>query len=537
MTFRKEEFLEYKFEEFEKHNYCKNYRLNDGIKEGTFNNKYSHPNFVHVFYPENDYTKRFFEALDTRIKDKNNAIIIIYGEPHLGKSEGGTSIGEYVRKGFKKHLQKDVKIHLGFSSMEFDSILRDMKEGDIAIRDESPKASGIGSQNTQNNLNNITQIVRAHQNFFFFICPKRIEADVVTYYLETAGKNKKKRESRFIIYDPTYKDGTIPIGRVFIKLHDNKELREEYERKKLENINLIKQQGGGVYYEIDGNKLEGDKKKLLIYCRTKHAKTYRQIETQLSNYNIEQKQKGNHETLIVGDGNYIKKLVQNVYDALRIPSKEVISKKIKIPDAPKKIEGSGFAEFLEEYYSKNIPETFIIGIKPIERRNIIEVLKSWVLGVGIRDIAHSIDDLHQGIVNDIVKLFKDGKRNSAKIIDEWRVYKVFEYWCAKKYDFEIISGNNQPDFFMNLENKKIAGECKLWDNIQTNIALDKRKKFHVFNNFKDTQKSFPVIWRNVKWGDHDYHFDLSMNGSNIFNFERKEQNILKNKKQLRDFYY
>ncbi|MFX1238765.1 MAG: hypothetical protein ACFE8P_13745, partial [Promethearchaeota archaeon] len=266
-----------------------------------------------MFYEENNYTKRFFKAIEYRIKDKNNYVMIIYGEPNLGKSEGGTTLVKFTEEKFAEITGKRNHHHLGFSTMEFDRIIRIMKEGDIAIRDESPKGSGQGSRTIEHNLDNITQIVRAAQNFFIFICPTRIETDVVTYYLETAGKNKQERKSRFILYDPSYKDGKIPIGRIFLKLHDDEEFRKEYERKKHANIDLIKKKGGGVYHEIDAERLSQDFKKLYEYCKERNTQTKTDIKTQLSNYNIERELEDKPEECISGDIDYNEKLIQNVY--------------------------------------------------------------------------------------------------------------------------------------------------------------------------------------------------------------------------------
>jgi len=539
-TSKKEKFLEYKIDEYQVRNFCKNYRLNDIIKEETFNKKYSHPDFVHVFFPENDYTKKLFKAIDFRIADGNNAVFIIHGEPHLGKSEFGQALGKYIEKRFKELLNKKSKLHIGFSTMEFERIIREMKNGDIGIRDESPKGSGKGSQSVKDNLNNITQIVRKAQNFFIFICPKKIEADVVTYYFEAAGKNKNERKLRFIIYDPSYRDGKIPIGRVFVRLHEDEAFREEYERLKDKNIELLKKRGGGVYHQIDRSRLEKDHSNLVEYCKKSHVKTHKAIEAQLVKFNHDCEQNGREEDIIGGSLHYMKVLLQGVYDELnKKKKKNLAAVEPTIPNVSVNSKSSGFSEFLRNYYQQNLPDKIEIGNKLVDKEDIIETLESWALGVGIRDISHSSDHLHQGLVVDIIKLFKDGKRNSTTIPEEFRLYSTYEHWCAQKYNLELVSGHNQPDFYLHLENKKIAGEIKLWDDVKTNIALDKRKKFHVSNNFKDKQTSFPVLWRNVKWGDHDYFFDVSMNGDNIFNFEKKEQHILENlenKEGLKTYY-
>lgn len=491
-----------------------------------------------MFYEENDYTERFFEAIRFRIRDRNNYVLMFYGEPNLGKSEGGGFTGKFTKKEYQEITGKKNRIHLGFSTMEFDKIIRDMEEGDIGIRDESPKGSGKGSRTIEQNLDNITQIVRAAQNFFIFICPKRIETDVVTYYLEAAGKNKEERKLRFILYDPTFKEGKIPIGRIFIPLHDDEEFRKEYERRKHANIGLIKKKGGAVYYEIDAERLSQDFKKLYEYCKLRNTRTKTDIKTQLSNFNIEKELEDKPEECISGDIDYNEKLIQNVYKAFKHPESlpkyllEFVKKdlKKKIVTIPIQITGTGFIPFLEKYYEENLPETIMLGTKPLDKKGIVKVLSAWASGIGIRDIAHSLDDLSQPLTQDIIKLFKDGKRHATKISDEWRTYRAYEHYCAQKYGLELISGQSQPDFRLKIGDKEIPGEIKLWDDIKRTISLDKRKKFHSYD--PEGEDGFPVIWRNVKWGDKDFLYIVPNGGSFTFNFENNQEQIINSPTEL-----
>lgn len=518
-------------------NFCENYHMNDPIKETIFKKKYNHPNFIHVFYKQNEYSKRLFKSIDNRIQDQNNAIFVIYGEPHLGKSEGAQGLAKYIQKRFSDLLRINVKIEIAFTMTEFDEIIRDLPPGDIVIYDEDPSEAGTDSKVIRNGMNNLLKIGRADQNFFFFCSPVRVETAVVTYFLEAGGKNKDERMLRFILYDLNYQNGKIPLGRVKIKLHDDEEFRKKYEMRKKRNITIGKQQGMIFTHQINEERKQQQVQRLVDFCEQINARTYTRIKSNLSKYNFKCQQERREKEMITGSVEYIKIVIQDVYDILNHVNRKIKEgmDKIEVPEI-KVINGSGLAEFTLDYYEKNLPEAFNKGTKVIERSDIIEVLTLWIRGIGIRDIAFSIDNLYQVLVHDIIKLFKDGKRHETRISDELRLYKVYEYWCAKRYGLEIVSGHNQPDFYLKMNGKKIPGECKLWDNIQTNISLDKRKKFHSYNNPEENQESFPVLWRNVKWGDHDYFYDVPINGVVMFNFEKAEQYILQDKAQLHEFY-
>ena len=169
--------------------FCKHYILEDNLEVLAFDKKYSDPKLRWILRPRYNYTKKFFKALAERVGNKSNLIIVIYGTPNSGKSEGGQTVAFIIRYYFWKYkLFHKSNIFIAFSTADFQTILTEMEKGDIGLRDESSKLSGVGSKNVQKYLDNITAIIRKSQNSFVFIDPSLIEPDVVSYYLESAGK-------------------------------------------------------------------------------------------------------------------------------------------------------------------------------------------------------------------------------------------------------------------------------------------------------------------------------------------------------------
>ncbi|MFW9971342.1 MAG: hypothetical protein ACFFDF_14205, partial [Candidatus Odinarchaeota archaeon] len=174
-------------------NFCKYYRLEDNLEILSFNKRFSEPKLRWVLRKSYDYTQKFIVAIAERIINKSNIIIVIFGTPNSGKSEGAQTLAFFIRYCLWKYLGIKVKTHLAFSTADFQNILTNMEAGDIGIRDESSKLSGIGSKNVQKYLDNITRAVRQDQNSFLFVDPTIMEPDVVYYFLETAGLKSFKR--------------------------------------------------------------------------------------------------------------------------------------------------------------------------------------------------------------------------------------------------------------------------------------------------------------------------------------------------------
>lgn len=289
---------------YPKHNYCKKFKLEDDIEEiDTFNKKYNSEKLRWVMWKENDKTKDFINSIKRRIINESNIIIVIYGTPNSGKSEVSQTIAKYISYLFEKLRNRRITTHIAFSTGEFDIILREMKTGDIAIRDESPELSGIGARTANKNLDNITKIVRMNQNSFIFVNPVEMKVDVVSFYLEMAGKCEKERISRCILKD---KNGDF-VGHIYVPLHNDEDLRQEYLRKKKENIEILLNNSGQVNAIYNDGRFKKDKEKLINICKENESFTKSDIDLEIFKMGNE----------ITGDTNYKTNLLTAVYKEMK----------------------------------------------------------------------------------------------------------------------------------------------------------------------------------------------------------------------------
>ena len=549
------------------HDFCEDYIFHFTGDRDAFNSRFNQGDmWKFLFY---DRTEDLFKDIDTVIIEGANFLIFIHGPGRfLGKSEGGFTIEFEYQKRYKYHRRTKIEKYYRFDDGEMMEIFPQMKQGDIAMRDESPKTSGEGSDTITKNLENICNITRGKQVCFIFVNPKLIKVSGIDYYLEAAGICKKKRENRFLLYNRFYE----LMGVVYLKLHDDEEFRKEYVRKKNAFINKIMANSGGNYVPTDIEKYFKNAIDLYEFCNEKEARTKIDVETYLESYNIQFRKPEDQEKQIRGIGDYIKRLIHNVVNALKgkpsiledyLRKKDIdeiaeeesqeryIPTEEEIKEVQGKHKGSGFIPFLTKWYDKKLPERVRISEQTvIEKEIIIEILESWAYGLGIRKITHYYEEqndsrLSQGIVNDVTILFKDGKRNYFTIKDEWRLYRCYEDWCAYKYNLKVVSGHAKEDFILPLDNNlSIKGECKIWDDQKNNIRKKKEKIYHTYKEYNERREqdpnfpfdSFPVLFRNVKWGDRDFFYDISLSGDLYFNHENDPTCIINNASEIKEFY-
>lgn len=319
--------------------YCKLYRLENVLEEETFNRKFNDLKFRWVMMGKKaNKTKKFLQSIEQHITNNSMVIIVIFGQPNSGKSEAAQTIALYWKSKFYLIRKKSINIRIGTSTADMSNILVEMKEGDMSIRDESPKLSGAGSVNVQKYLDNITKIIRAAQNSFIFIDPVKIEADVVHFYLESAGKYITKRKTRFILYDSHHN----VLGRIYLPLHMKSRFREQYKIKKNANIESLKANAGMVTPELNAKRLKKDMETLYNAC-IKHGVTIKgEIYGLIPLHNEKIKKP---ENMIKGDTNYMKALISNVFRMIKT-GRYIKKEKIEEPTQPIKYQdGQAFLEF------------------------------------------------------------------------------------------------------------------------------------------------------------------------------------------------
>jgi len=548
-------FLQQKIEDSQFKDFCTQFKFDFFADNEEFNERFNFGDNWKFLY--NDRTREFFHDIGKVIDIGSNVIIFIYGSRNMGKSEVAQRVALEYKRMFKTIKRRDIKHYIGFSDGEMAKIFPQMKKGEFAIRDESPYISGEGRITVQKNLQNICNITRGYQVSFIFINPYVIEQEGIDYYLEVAGKDIENRLIRCLLYDRRH----LLRGVVYIKLHEDDQLRQEYLKQKEENILRLMANAGGQYTGTDTERLLDHSIRLYNYCFKRGASSKTNIRTYLTNYNNQFKE--GDANAIHGTAKYIDQLIDNVYLALNGESSildEYLENK-ELEELSQQVSGfdfrpnnsieeeaieeveleaeevqSEFIDFLTAYYEKKLPDFVEISEKTnITKEDAIDILSMWAYGIGIREIGFSMENLHQGIIQDTLKLFKTGKRRSAKIPDDWRVYKCYEYWIAYKLNAKIISGHRKPDLQWEIMDDKLFGECKLWDDIKKNIALDKFEKFNIFK-FNIKTSSFPIFFRNVKWGDVDYVMKADREGDNIINFQPLDEFILNGEFDIKDYY-
>ena len=255
-------------------------------------------------------------AISQRIYNYSHINIFVFGPTDSGKSEGAQGLGDYYQKEFYRLHDLKIKIPIAFSDADIDEIAPNLEYGSMLIRDESSSVTGDDSSILKTKIGNLIRAIRCEQNSFIYVNPDVIDVPLVDYYLQTAGKKGvyrcnycnieylnmrrcpecysdletiySKCKTRFIVYvkevDPlSNKASFIPIGRMYLGLHDNQELREEYEKKKKENAQFLKHNSGLV--NVKKERVIQESQILAKICIKKNLTSKISMEVAILDYN------------------------------------------------------------------------------------------------------------------------------------------------------------------------------------------------------------------------------------------------------------
>ncbi|KKN08934.1 hypothetical protein LCGC14_1051600 [marine sediment metagenome] len=314
------------------YNFCKNFHLEDEIKEKSFNNKYSDPKLIHVFSKNNDYTPSLHNSIKTRITNGTNILLDIYGEQHSGKSHVGQTLAFEIIEEFELIQGNKVDLKLGFSTSEFNRYLTMLKKGDVLIRDENPKEHGKGSRNMEENLENVVDIIRKHLNSFIFIAPRKLSNTLITYYLETAGKNFETKQVRCLLYDPSFKEGKEPIGRVFITLHDDYEFSAQYDKRKDGIIKDGLAHGGHFSAEIDLERFKNDIKRLFKWAIREKVDHKNLLEAEIKLFNSQFDPDKERDKMVKWDSGTMPMVINKVWSKLTKRKKRIENRRKRLKE-------------------------------------------------------------------------------------------------------------------------------------------------------------------------------------------------------------
>jgi len=251
------------------YDFCRYFQLAERIQNNLFVNRFNSPQLSWIFL--SDYEKGikpphvsfdFLDAIDTRIMDDLHIILFFFGPTGSGKSEMAQTTAKYYQQRFNE--LKDIRppIPLVFNDVEFSKYIPKMGIGDIPIRDESSIATGEGSRILQTRVNNLVQVVRAHQNSFIFVNPDIVKAPLVDYFLETAGILR-------LFTKITKKEYLLKFIKTFLS---------KKTKSKIDNLTQIEVFYNGLVYINDQNKpieqlpFEKDKLRQYLYKKAPYLR-------------------------------------------------------------------------------------------------------------------------------------------------------------------------------------------------------------------------------------------------------------------------
>jgi len=478
--FKTNTLIKYKARPYRIINCCKKYHLEDNLEELAFNRRFSNPKLRWVLRTKYNYTKRFLRSIRQRLRNDSNIIIVIWGSPNSGKSEVGMFIGLFIKTQFYIYLSEKIEFYYAFSTADFNTILTKMEPGDIGIRDESSKLSGMGSINVQKYLDNVTRLIRANQNSFIFIDPTLIKPDVVSFYLETAGKNYTKRRIRCILYDKN-KDY---LGHVYIPLHWWKRFRLRYLQQKKENIQTIMANAGMVTPEIDPIRLERDIKKLTEHCRSLGITKKGEIFGIIPRYNGQFNPKTEKHLMIKGDTNYIPILVANVCFELRQGYSMAKEKKKEMVLSIRYKDGQSFSDFVR----KNMSDEKVARV---------------AMGLARGDSYNTIMSNNTDISYYFIQNTSDWLRNKANT--KFGLGYLFEKWYAlsigvpkDKLD-EVLGGtSDRPDLIW--ENIIYSIKFRIAQKVKTMTFTQSVSLGPAYREAKQRNTKYKLVFLNPVWG-------------------------------------
>lgn len=421
-------------------NFTNKFKFGDEIYDQAFNDKINENLEMQTIMADKkkDLTKKFYGALRHRILHKDHIIIIFFGRTNSAKSWSSLRLAYDIRKMFKKLLQNDSEIHLCFSDSEYVNIIPKMEKMDIMIRDETPKISGAGTNILQKNLDNISAITRAGQYCFFFLSPSRINADVVTYYLESSGIWREEGLARFLLYN----DEMRFLGRIYLKRPDDDQFLKDYENRKAKNIEKIKDLAGLVNVQADSQKFNDDKEKLLRICRENGANRKTEIRAMIQKFNFQHPDDG-----ISGFTGYLQDLVNLVYLERRKKAKSTKIAGVDFEEEiAKEIINFDFSDFKFDVTEDKIIETIVNNSDSLKWKyptRDTNIYLSYNSGVKQIDLTKE-HNLSKAAISTIVKNFRG---RISKFSGDLLEIKFVEYLKSKNFfdKIERIGEKSNPD--------------------------------------------------------------------------------------------
>ncbi len=290
------------------------YKFQDEEKDYVFEKRFNKTRELQdLFNQKHDKTKSFFRMLRQRVRNEDHCILSIYGDTNTGKSILGLTIAEQIIKFFKE-IGIISELYITKSQANYEEILPLLARGcHIVLRDENPQLTGDGSRSAYWNMKNFITITRKRQIYFILISTEPVSHNIATYFLESGGLWKEKKMTRMVYYNGDKQH--TPLGRIKVRITENKELLDKYDQIKDENIDHIINFAGREKVSISKERIEKDKKLLYELGKSYGARTKMELHSVIVDYNA--KNEDNPDKIIKGNPTYFNNIVNMVFMQLK----------------------------------------------------------------------------------------------------------------------------------------------------------------------------------------------------------------------------
>jgi len=186
-----------------------------------------------------------------RYKEKNNAVIYIYGNQGSGKSLLGIELGLELGKIYTRLLQVR---NITFFDAQFCNNLKETENKDTLIHDEADeKTYGALSAYYAGEIQDAMFRNRATQQNYIFCSPHEGErGQFITIDVKNTRKdnNGKPVQIEALLYTSCYNDSTMRVCRGILIWDISQEALDfytEYNKNKIESLDKIKKDLGGTF--------------------------------------------------------------------------------------------------------------------------------------------------------------------------------------------------------------------------------------------------------------------------------------------------
>lgn len=173
--------------------------------------------------------------IEYRAKTNSSVYVFVFGTRGMGKSEVGQHVALVIRQSYLKYLRRNHELAFGRSPTELNQLLKEATEEGISlvlISDEAERETGIGSATEEQALvgNLDTMRILMHSVIRCAIFLRWGFAARCDFILEPIYQDREAEVNYCVVYtiDPE-KRKKVARFLIDIPLHDNQQLRDEYE--------------------------------------------------------------------------------------------------------------------------------------------------------------------------------------------------------------------------------------------------------------------------------------------------------------------